>query len=108
MVRQIREDKNSIDRAGDNVFQRCCKMSQAGRENVFHLSRSFNEEVLVRKPKLGDLVEHTVHCTRGVVYGHRPSQFAEHGWFKVMTKDFCDFGYVLWEPKHCKVINDVS
>ena len=108
MDSQICEDKSSDACAGDNEDHRCRKMSQAGRDNVFHSAHSFNEEVLVRKPKLGDLVEHTVHCTRGVVYGHRPSQHAEHGWFKVMTKDFCDFGYVLWEPKHCKVINEVS
>ena len=63
----------------------------------------------MRKSKLGDLVEHAVHCTRGVIVGDRTSQHVQcRLWFEVMTKDFCDFGYVLWEPKHCKVINDVS
>jgi len=49
VVRQIREDKSSDARAGDNEVQRCRKMSQAGRDNVFHSAHSFDEEVLDEK-----------------------------------------------------------
>jgi len=49
VVRQIREDKSSAARTGDNEVERCRKMSQAGRVNVFHLPHSFNEEVLDEK-----------------------------------------------------------
>tara|TARA_R110000803_G_scaffold21466_2_gene54069 strand:+ start:203 stop:355 length:153 start_codon:yes stop_codon:yes gene_type:complete len=46
MVCQIREDKSSATCAENNEAEWGRKMSQAGRNNVLHLSRSFNEEVL--------------------------------------------------------------